>query len=126
MSNSHIIKRTDIDEEKKKILLQKISQRFIPSISLLKFPFALKQDQIAAVNAWINNNYRGTILYSTGTGKTEIAFECAKRLATCYLPNNNNDFSKNTNENSVNTVNMILKDKDTSYSNLNNSIGLVN
>src|SRR3954454_8596736 len=79
MSNSHIIKRTDIDEEKKKILLQKISQRFIPSISLLQFPFTLKQDQIAAVDAWINNNYRGTILYSTGTGKTEIAFECAKR-----------------------------------------------
>ena len=77
------------------------------------------------MNAWINNNYRGTILYSTGTGKTEIAFECAKRLAICYLPNNN-DFSKNTNENSVNTANMILKDKDTSYSNLNNSIGLVN
>src|SRR6476619_8453313 len=80
MSNSHIIKRTDIDEDKKKILLQKLSQRFIPSISLLKFPFALKQDQIAAVNAWINNNNRGTILYSTGTGKTEIAFECARRL----------------------------------------------
>src|SRR6478736_3907169 len=84
MSNSHTIKRTDIDEDKKKILLQKLSQRFIPSISLLKFPFALKQDQIAAVNAWINNNYRGTILYSTGTGKTEIAFECAKRLAIYY------------------------------------------
>src|SRR6185503_10435303 len=82
MSNSHIIKRTDIDEDKKKILLQKLSQRFIPSISLLKFPFALKQDQIAAVNAWINNNYRGTILYSTGTGKTEIAFECARRIAS--------------------------------------------
>ena len=126
MSNSHIIKRTDIDEDKKKILLQKLSQRFIPSISLLKFPFALKQDQIAAVNAWINNNYRGTILYSTGTGKTEIAFECAKRLAICYLPNNNNDLSKNTNENSVNTANMILKDKDSSYLNLNNSSDLIN
>src|SRR6476661_8891422 len=125
MSNSHIIKRKDIDEDKKKILLQKSSQRFIPSISLLKFPFALKEDQIAAVNAWINNNYRGTILYSTGTGKTEIAFECAKRLAICYLPNNN-DFSKNTNENSVNTANMILKDKDTSYLNLNNSSDLIN
>src|SRR5919107_1190694 len=108
MSNSHTIKRTDIDEDNQKILLQKLSQKFIPSISLLKFPFALKQDQIAAVNAWINNNYRGTILYSTGTGKTEIAFECAKRLASCYLPDNNTDLSKNTNENILNTANMIL------------------
>lgn len=62
------------------------SQRFVPSISLLNFPFDLKEDQIAAVNAWMNNDYRGTILYSTGTGKTEIAFECAKRLASIFLP----------------------------------------
>ncbi len=66
--------------------LQKSSQK-LPSISLLKFPFILKKDQIAAVNAWINNNHRGTILYSTGTGKTEIAFECAKILATRNLSN---------------------------------------
>jgi superfamily II DNA or RNA helicase len=52
-----------------------------PAISQLKFPFCLKEDQIEAVNAWINNDYRGTILYSTGTGKTEIAFECARRIA---------------------------------------------
>jgi superfamily II DNA or RNA helicase len=58
----------------------------MPSISKLNFPFKLKEDQIAAVDAWINNDFRGTILYSTGTGKTEIAFECAKRLANRYLP----------------------------------------
>ena len=52
------------------------------AISQLKFPFSLKEDQTEAVNAWINNNYRGTILYSTGTGKTEIAFECARRIAS--------------------------------------------
>lgn len=51
------------------------------AISQLKFPFSLKEDQIEAVNAWIDNNFRGTILYSTGTGKTEIALECAKRFA---------------------------------------------
>jgi superfamily II DNA or RNA helicase len=34
-----------------------------------------------AVNAWLNNNFKGSIIYSTGTGKTEIAFECARRLA---------------------------------------------
>lgn len=38
-------------------------QTRLPSISLLQFPFTLKEDQIAAVDAWINNNYRGTILY---------------------------------------------------------------
>ena len=124
MNNSHIIKRTDIDEDEQKMLIQKLSQKFIPSISLLKFPFALKQDQITAVNAWINNNHRGTILYSTGTGKTEIAFECAKRLASCYLPNNNT-LSINTNEDALNTANMILNDKDT-YSNLYNSSSLIN
>ncbi|MGZ5510769.1 MAG: DEAD/DEAH box helicase [Nitrososphaeraceae archaeon] len=54
------------------------------AISQLKFPFSLKEDQIDAVNAWIDNDFRGTILYSTGTGKTEIAFECAKRVASAY------------------------------------------
>jgi superfamily II DNA or RNA helicase len=53
-----------------------------PAISLLKFPFSLKKDQIDAVDAWIDNSFRGTILYSTGTGKTEIAFECARIRST--------------------------------------------
>jgi len=50
-----------------------------PAIFSLKFPFALKQDQIAAVDSWIKNGYRGSIIYSTGTGKTEIAYESARR-----------------------------------------------
>src|SRR5215208_7197026 len=54
------------------------------AISQLKFPFSLKEDQIDAVNAWIDNDCRGTIVYSTGTGKTEIAFECAKRVVSRY------------------------------------------
>ena len=53
-----------------------------PSIFNLRFPFILTKDQEDAISAWINNNYRGSIIYSTGTGKTEIAFECAKRAAT--------------------------------------------
>jgi superfamily II DNA or RNA helicase len=53
-----------------------------PSIFNLNFPFNLTKDQEDAVSAWINNNYRGSIIYSTGTGKTEIAFECAKRAAS--------------------------------------------
>jgi superfamily II DNA or RNA helicase len=81
MSN-HISKKSDANISISKTDLQQSSQPFVPSISLLQFPFILKEDQIAAVDAWINNNYRGTILYSTGTGKTEIAFECAKRKAT--------------------------------------------
>jgi superfamily II DNA or RNA helicase len=51
------------------------------AISSLKFPFKLTKDQIEAVDAWITNGYRGSIMYSTGTGKTEIAFQCAKRAA---------------------------------------------
>jgi superfamily II DNA or RNA helicase len=51
------------------------------AISSLKFPFKLTKDQIEAVDAWTTHGYRGSIIYSTGTGKTEIAFECAKRGA---------------------------------------------
>jgi superfamily II DNA or RNA helicase len=45
----------------------------------LRFPFELKPDQVNAVDAWLANNCRGSIIYGSGTGKTEIAFECAKR-----------------------------------------------
>lgn len=61
-----------------------MSDSITAAISQLKFPFSLKEDQIDAVNAWIDNDFRGTIVYSTGTGKTEIAFECAKRVACAY------------------------------------------
>ena len=52
-----------------------------PAISYLKFPFSLKNDQLEAVRAWVANGFRGTVVYSSGTGKTEIAFECARRAA---------------------------------------------
>jgi superfamily II DNA or RNA helicase len=51
------------------------------AITDLAFPFALKADQVKAVEAWLANGARGSIIYGSGTGKTEIAFECAKRLA---------------------------------------------
>ena len=57
------------------------SSKSIPSILNLKFPFKLTKDQHEAVTAWISNKYKGSIIYSTGTGKTEIAFECARRRA---------------------------------------------
>jgi len=52
-----------------------------PAILSVKFPFKLKPDQSNAVDAWLQSKYRGSIIYSSGTGKTEIAFECAKRAA---------------------------------------------
>src|SRR5207245_5113237 len=45
----------------------------------------LTKDQIEAVEARIINDYKGSIIYSTGTGKTEIAFECAKRAYEAIL-----------------------------------------
>src|SRR6476661_4004392 len=73
------------------------------AISSLKFPIELTKDQVEAVDAWISNGHRGSIIYSTGTGKTEIAFECAKRGAEATLQidgdsinsENNNSHTKN-------------------------------
>ena len=52
-----------------------------PAIIDLRFPFALKPDQVKAAEAWMANEGRGSIIYGSGTGKTEIAFECARRMA---------------------------------------------
>jgi superfamily II DNA or RNA helicase len=60
-----------------------------PCVLNLAFPFDLTRDQLAAVDAWVSNGYKGSIIYSTGTGKTEIAYECAKRRATENLTYNN-------------------------------------
>ena len=51
------------------------------AISCIKLPFYLKGHQLRAVDAWISAGMRGSIIYSSGTGKTEIAFECARRAA---------------------------------------------
>jgi superfamily II DNA or RNA helicase len=54
----------------------------VPSaISSVCFPFELKKDQLEAAKAWIDNGCRGSVIFSTGTGKTEIAFECARCAA---------------------------------------------
>lgn len=52
-----------------------------PAISAIRFPFELKKDQLEAADAWVANGCRGSVIFSTGTGKTEIAFECARRAA---------------------------------------------
>ena len=73
------------------------------AISSLKFPFKLTKDQLEAVNAWVSNGYKGTIIYSTGTGKTEIAFECAKRASEAIVqPKDNNVLSHHNNNNAIN------------------------
>jgi superfamily II DNA or RNA helicase len=51
------------------------------AISNLKFPFELKKDQLDTVDAWLSNGFRGSIIYSVDTAKTEITFECAKKAA---------------------------------------------
>jgi superfamily II DNA or RNA helicase len=51
------------------------------AISNLKFPLELKKDQLDIVDAWLSNGFRGSIIYSRDTRKTEIAFECAKKAA---------------------------------------------
>jgi superfamily II DNA or RNA helicase len=53
----------------------------VPAIASLRFPFELKKDQVEAAEAWLANGCRGSVIFSTGTGKTEIAFECARRAA---------------------------------------------
>lgn len=53
----------------------------LPAISDLKFPFVIKKDQLEAIDAWLENGSRISVVYSRGTGKTEIAFECARRAA---------------------------------------------
>ena len=77
-----------------------------PCVLNLSFPFDLTRDQLAAVDAWVSNGYRGSIIYSTGTGKTEIAFECAKRRATENLTYND---AENVNAGSNNGSRKVLK-----------------
>jgi superfamily II DNA or RNA helicase len=60
----------------------------LSEIILLKFPFELKKDQRDAVDEWINKKGKGSIIYSTGTGKTEIAFECARKMASLIREQN--------------------------------------
>ena len=80
----------------------------IPSILNLKFPFNLTKDQHKAVDAWFSNKCRGSLIYSTGTGKTEIAFECARRRAAAAAEHekkikldNNNIVDCNNNNNII-------------------------
>src|SRR5215218_471797 len=80
------------------------------AISKLKFPFTLTKDQVEAVEAWIENDFKGTVLYSTGTGKTEIAFECAKRVANiiAHSSSSASSSSSSTPQNTTTTFNVLI------------------
>lgn len=73
IAKSSLQNNNSINEEKG------ISNSEPSAILNLRFPFELKADQVKAVEAWLANQCRGSIIYGSGTGKTEIAFECAKR-----------------------------------------------
>jgi superfamily II DNA or RNA helicase len=78
-ANHTICKEPHIAE--RKIVDELENDSSYPAILNLKFPFELKPDQIKAVEAWLMNQCRGSIIYGSGTGKTEIAFECARNAA---------------------------------------------
>ena len=91
----------------------------IPAISSLKFPFKLTKDQLEAVDAWISNGYKGSIIYSTGTGKTEIAFECARRAAEAIIHTSGSNVFNNDN-NDRNTTYILSQNNSNSNDNANN------
>ena len=82
-ANYTLCKKSDIPDAE---IVQEERENDIryPAILSLKFPFKLKPDQLDAVDAWLLSKYRGSIIYSSGTGKTEIAFECARRTAQMF------------------------------------------
>jgi superfamily II DNA or RNA helicase len=86
-------------ENTKERPLAESSSRSIPCILNLKFPFKLTKDQSEAIEAWVSNKCRGSIIYSTGTGKTEIAFECARRRAEEKLHHSNASRNSSLNNN---------------------------
>ncbi|MGC2572120.1 MAG: DEAD/DEAH box helicase family protein [Candidatus Nitrosopolaris sp.] len=51
--------------------------------------------------SWIMNGYKGSIIYSTGTGKTEIAYECARRAYEAIVHREQTSVSDNNNPFSI-------------------------
>jgi superfamily II DNA or RNA helicase len=79
--NHTVDKELDIADHKIVEERENASRSSHPAILNLRFPFELKPDQVKAVEAWFVNQCRGSIIYGSGTGKTEIAFECARKAA---------------------------------------------
>jgi superfamily II DNA or RNA helicase len=78
-ANHTIVKEPDIADHE--IVQEQENDSSHPAILNLRFSFELKPDQVKAVEAWLVNQCRGSIIYGSGTGKTEIAFECARKAA---------------------------------------------
>jgi superfamily II DNA or RNA helicase len=115
--NNDNLKNAEIIENELKIehTISQSKKFSFPIICSLKFPFNLKDDQLSAVDSWMTNNNRGTILYSTGTGKTEIAFECAKRLANLHLSSETAEALIKVDK--ISSTNLILENKRNGVSN---------
>lgn len=96
----------------------------IAAISSLKFPFKLTKDQLEAVDAWISNGYKGSIIYSTGTGKTEIAFECAKKAAEAMIQTIGSNVFNNDN-NDRNTTDTLSQNNSNNNANSKNSFNIL-
>jgi superfamily II DNA or RNA helicase len=79
--SANYTKCTEPDIANHKIIEERENDSSHPAILDLRFPFELKPDQVKAVEAWLVNQCRGSIIYGSGTGKTEIAFECARKAA---------------------------------------------
>lgn len=73
------------------------------AILRLRFPFELMPDQVRAVEAWLSNKCRGSIIYGSGTGKTEIAFECARRAVATKRSCSRVEDSITWNDNDINS-----------------------
>jgi superfamily II DNA or RNA helicase len=78
-TNDTIGKKPDTTTANHEILDELENDNSYPAILDLRFPFELKFDQVKAVEAWLVNQCKGSIIYGSGTGKTEIAFECARK-----------------------------------------------
>ena len=94
-AKSSLQNNNSVDEEKG------INNNEPPAILNLRFPFELKPDQVKAVEAWLANQCRGSIIYGSGTGKTEIAFECAKRTVAAMRSYGSRRVEDNHNNNNT-------------------------
>jgi superfamily II DNA or RNA helicase len=81
LSANHTIDKEPDIADREIVQQELVNDSSHPAILNLKFPFELKLDQVKAVEAWLVNQCRGSIIYGSGTGKTEIAFECARKAA---------------------------------------------
>lgn len=74
------IKTYNYKESAKANILEIINTRKNASNIAVTTPIKLRDYQEQAINAWVNNDYRGFYVMATGTGKTWTAIFSAKKL----------------------------------------------